>query len=174
MRTWRRSAADTTHAEDWLVRSDDLIGLVPGLGPLAGISLLGESDTWRDIGDGWLIRWDGPLTERAAHTLELVGHPMVLDDLLAAVGEGTAEELVAELGDELVRIDRHRHIAPIGWGYAPYDAIATQVDRMIDNAGGTASIAEIVAGVARDFGQFRGSDVLFCRAPAGAPLYNPV
>ena len=139
-------------AEHWLATATDLIALVPGLDPLAGAMLLAESTTWHDIGDSWYIRWDGTLAEKAAYVLELVGHPMHINDLIETIGTGTPEELVADLGDELGRVDRHFFIAPTAWGYTPYDDIAAWIDRNIDNAGGTASVAELIAGITRDFG----------------------
>lgn len=140
------------NAETWLHRAGDLIELVPGLDPLAGIMLLAESTTWYDIGDGWMIRWDGTLTEKAAQVLELVGHPMTPDELIATIGDGTVEELIDDLGDELVRIDHHHYIAPTGWGYTPYAAYMDDIDRHIDTAGGTASVASVIAAIARDHG----------------------
>ena len=59
-------ALDEAAGGDWLVRADDLFARVDGLRPGSGLALLAESKTWRDIGDGWLVRWDGTLQDKAA------------------------------------------------------------------------------------------------------------
>ena len=150
------AALDNAAGGDWLTRTDDLLTHIQGLSHEAGLALLTESDAWREIGDGWMVRWDGTLVDKAARVMQLVGEPMTSTELVEAIGSGTPKTLVTEMlagtDSTLVRVDRQFRLAPTEWGHEPYTPIAGIIDRKIDFAGGVASISGIITEAASDFG----------------------
>lgn len=81
-------ALDEALGDEWLFQVEHLLGRLPGpVRPEAALSFLMESGVWRDIGDGWLVRWDGPLQSKAERVLALVGRPMTPAELVEAIAD---------------------------------------------------------------------------------------
>ena len=143
---------DQAIGDAWLVRAEDLVvGLGHPVHPEASLKLLEDTGPWRDIGDGWLVRWDGTLQAKAARVLELVGRPMTPAELIEAIGYGSERTLKGQRGS-LVRIDMQFHLALPGWGYEEYEGIATEIKQRIKRGGGVASRAAIIDEFTRSFG----------------------
>ncbi len=148
---------DGAVGDEWLVKAEDLIDCLPGpVRPEEARWLLMESDRWRDIGDGWLVRWDVPLPVKAERVLHLVGRPMTPDELIEAVGESSAKVLKQYRGS-LVRIDKHFRLALPEWGYEEYEGIATEIDQRIERGSGVASMSAMIEEFVRDFDVKAGS-----------------
>ncbi len=137
----------------WLVREDDL---GPGLDiPVSGDTAVGfllASGAWRDIGDGWLVRWDGPIQVKAERVLRLTCRPMTPAELVEAIGSGSEASIKNQRGSRLVRIDKQFHLALSDWDYEEYGGITTEIDERIERGGGAASVAAIMTEFVRDFG----------------------
>lgn len=143
--------------DDWLIYFEDLCDNLPG--PVQAeevLALLTESGRWRDIGDGWLVRWDVPLYVKAERVLHMVGRPMTPTELTEAIGESSAKVLKQYRGS-LVRIDKHFRLALPEWGYEEYEGITTEIDQRIKRGGGIASMSAMLEEFVRDFDVKTGS-----------------
>ena len=151
------SQVDEAIGDAWLVRPEDLFAeQLTCIHLASGIQLLAESGRWRDIGDGWLVRWDGPLQDKAARVLELVGRPMTPAELIEAIGYGS-ERTLKQQRDSLIRIDKQFRLALPEWDYEEYKSITVEINQRIERGGGVASVSEIVTEFVRDFGVKKGS-----------------
>ena len=57
-----KAQVDATVGDEWLVLVEQLVREVPAFGDAAtAVRFLVETGKWRDIGNGWLVRWDGPI-----------------------------------------------------------------------------------------------------------------
>ena len=147
------NSLDDALGEEWLVKTEDLPCHLPGrLRSEAARSFLMESGLWRDIGKGWLLRWDGPLQVKAERVLRLMSRPMTPTELIEAIGYGSERSLKNQRGSALVRIDKQFHLALPEWGYEEYEGITTEIDQRIERGGGVASISAILAEFVADFG----------------------
>ena len=165
---WLLRGEDTTRADlaqalddaadnKWLIKAEDLLGRLPGpVRPEAALELLMESKAWRDIGGGWLVRWDEPLYVKAERVLQLVGKPMTPADLVEAIGE-SSEKVLKQYRGSLMRIDKQFRLALPEWGYEEYDSIPTEISQRIERGGGVASISAMLTEFVRDFGVKEGS-----------------
>ena len=146
-------ALDDAAGDEWLFKVEHLLGRLPGpVRPEAALRFLMESGVWRDIGDGWLVRWDGPLQVKAERVLHLTGRPMTPTELIEAIGYGSEGSLKNQRGSALVRIDKQFHLALPEWGYEEYEGITTEIDQRIERGGGVASISAILMEFVSDFG----------------------
>ncbi len=165
---WLLQGVDTVHADiaqmfddavgdEWLIKVEALCDHLPGrVQPEAALELLIESERWRDIGDGWLVRWDVPLYVKAERVLRLVGRPMTPTELIEAIGESSAKVLKQYRGS-LVRIDKHFRLALPEWGYEEYEGIVAEIDQRIERGGGVASMSAMLEEFVRDFDVKAGS-----------------
>ena len=119
---------------------------------------------WREIGDGWLVRWDGTLQVKAARVLELVGRPMTPAELIEAIGYGS-EATLKNKPRSLVRVDMQFHLALPEWGYEEYEGIATEIKQRIQRGGGVASCAAIIDEFTKDFGNRVSSIMTYLNLP---------
>ena len=150
-------ALDDAIGENWLVKAEDLLrDLSAPVRPEAALSLLMESGAWRDIGEGWLVRWDVPLHVKAERVLHMVGRPMAPSELIEAIGESSAKVLKYSRGS-LVRIDKQFRLALPEWGYEEYEGITTEINQRIERGDGVASVTAIMKEFIRDFGVKEGS-----------------
>ena len=139
--------------DGWLVRVDELFNAFANhVHPEAACIFLLESGKWRDIGDDWLVRWDGPLQVKAERVLRLVGEPMTPAELVEAIGHGSEGSIKNQRGTTLVRIDKQFRLALPEWGYEEYEGITTEIDQRIERGGGVASISAIMTEFVNDFG----------------------
>ena len=137
-------ALDAAASDEWLFKAAHLVCRLPGfVRPEAALSLLLESGVWRDIGDGWLVRWDGPLQAKAERVLALVGRPMTPAELVEAIGYGS-EGTLKNKPRSLVRVDKNFHLALPEWGYEEYEGITTEIKQRIERGGGVASRAAMI------------------------------
>jgi hypothetical protein len=147
------AALDRATDGEWLVATDSLARLLAGIcDPAVAVRLLVESGRWRDIGDAWLVRWDGPLQAKAERVLRLTGTPMTPAELIRAIGHGSEGALKNQRGDRLVRIDKHFRLALPEWGFEEYDGIAAEIRQRIDRGGGIARVSDIIDEFTRSFG----------------------
>lgn len=150
-------ALDDASGQEWLIQPEDLLSGLPGpVRPEAVRRLLMESGAWRDIGEGWMVRWDVPLHVKAERVLHLVGRPATPAELIEAVGESSEKVLKYSRGS-LVRIDKQFRLALPEWGYEEYEGITTEIDQRINRGGGVASVSAILREFVRDFGVKEGS-----------------
>lgn len=148
---------DDAAGDEWLTSVEDLCNKLPGpVLPEAVLALLMESGRWRDIGEGWLVRWDVPLYVKAERVLHMVGRPMTPTELIEAIGESSARVLKQYRGS-LVRIDKHFRLALPEWGYKEYEGIVAEIDRRIERGGGVASMSAMLEEFVRDFDVKAGS-----------------
>ena len=135
---WLLRGADTTRADfaqalddaaddEWLINVEGLLGRLPDpVRPEAARELLMESEAWRDIGEGWLVRWDGPLQVKAERVLHLMGRPMTPTELIEAIGYGS-EGTLKNKPRSLVRADKQFHLALPEWGYEEYEGAVSHL-----------------------------------------------
>jgi hypothetical protein len=151
--------ADLTAALDkaidgaWLVRAEDLRnGLELAVADDTALEFLLASGTWRDIGDGWMVRWDGPIQVKAERVLRLTCRPMTPAELVEAIGSGSEGSIKNQRGSRLVRIDKHFRLALSDWGFEEYEGITREIDQRIDRGGGSASVSAIIEEFVHAFG----------------------
>lgn len=114
--------------------------------------LLVNSGRWRDIGNGWLVRWDGPIQAKAERVLRLACVPMTPHEIIAAIGHGSEGALKNQRGDRLIRVDKHFRLALPEWGLEEYEGIVPEIKQRIERGGGVARRSEIVDEFTRSFG----------------------
>ena len=137
-------ALDDAAGDEWLINVEDLCNDLPApVLPEAVLALLMESGVWRDIGEGWLVRWDGPIQAKAERVLALVGRPMTPAELVEAIGYGS-EGTLKNKPRSLVRVDKQFHLALPEWGHEEYEGITTEIKQRIERGGGVASRAAMV------------------------------
>jgi hypothetical protein len=130
---------------------------------------ISKLDCMRSIGDNYL-RWDGTTLDRLERLLRLRGEP------------ATAEELTAELGDNLnprgikyrlmndprfVRINKQSQFALPGWGFDEYTGITDEIAQEIERCGGYADADHLVRTISATYGVAETS----VRAYLGAPMF---
>ncbi|MDE0163061.1 MAG: hypothetical protein OXL98_15140 [Acidimicrobiaceae bacterium] len=144
---------DDVVGDGWLINVEDLTGALAGvMDPQALLALMADTGAWRDIGDGWLVRWDGRLEAKAERVLHLVGRPMTPAELVEAIGNGSASSIKNHRNPAMVRIDKHFRIALREWGHEKYEGIAKQIIRRIERGGGVASRVSIIEEFTARFG----------------------
>ena len=158
-------ALDDAVGDEWLFKLEHLLGRLPGPArPEAALRFLMESGVWRDIGDGWLVRWDGPLQAKAERVLALVGRPMTPAELVEAIGYGS-EGTLKNKPRSLVRVDKQFHLALPEWGDEEYDGIATEIKQRIERGGGAASRAAMFEEFTTNFGVSISSILTYLNLP---------
>ena len=152
------SALGEAVGDEWLVEAESLVASldVPVRAEVA-LSLLLDSGVWRDIGEGWLVRWDGPIQTKAERVLRLTGMPMTPAELIEKIGHGSIVSLKNQRGTTLIRIDKDFRLALAEWGYEEYEGITTEIRQRIDRGGGVASVSEIIEEFIPAFGVKEGS-----------------
>ncbi len=138
--------------DEWLVPVDQVVREVPAFGDTAAANaFLVKTGKWRDIGDGWLIRWEGPIQAKAERVLRLTCRPMTPAELVDAIGGGSEGGIKNQRGDRLIRVDKHFRLALPEWGLEEYEGIVTEIRQRIQRGGGVASKAAIIAEFTREF-----------------------
>ncbi len=144
---------DDAVGSEWVLKIADLADALAGIrDPEALLAFMMSTGAWRYIGEGWLVRWDGGLEEKAERVLRLVGRPMTPAELVEAIGYGTAASIKNLRNPELARIDKHFRIALREWGHEKYEGIANQIIKWIVRGSGVASRASIIEEFTRNFG----------------------
>jgi hypothetical protein len=147
------SDIDGSIENEWLVSTDTLVERFAGIcNPAFIVEFLSDSGRWRDIGEGWLVRWDGPLQAKAERVLKLTGVPMTPDELISAIGHGSAGALKNQRGDRLIRVDKHFRLALPEWGLEEYEGIVPEIRQRIERGGGVARKTAIIEEFTRSFG----------------------
>ena len=140
-----KQALNNAIGDDWLVETADLIGnLDVSVRSEIALNFLLETGQWRDIGDGWLVRWDGAIQHKAERVLRLTCRPMTPEELIEAIGHGSVGSLKNQHGSTLIRIDKRFRLALREWGYEEYEGITTEIEQRIDRGGGVASLSAIL------------------------------
>ena len=162
-------AIDDAVGSQWLVKVEDLTDALAGIvDPEALLAFMLGTGAWRDIGAGWLIRWDDRLEVKAERVLHLVGRPMTPAELVKAIGHGSASSIKNHRNPAMVRIDKHFRIALREWGYEKYEGIANQIIKRIERGGGVASRASIIEDFTGSFGVSESS----VRTYLGLPIFD--
>lgn len=162
-------AIDDVVGNEWLIRAEDLTGALAGsMDPRALLALMTDMGAWRDIGDGWLVRWDGRLETKAERVLHLVGRPMTPAELVTAIGHGSVASIKNHQSPAMVRVDKHFRIALREWGHERYRGIAKEIIRRIERGGGVASRASIIEEFTGSFGVSESS----VRTYLGLPIFD--
>ena len=160
---------DDVVGHQWLINAGDLTeALASTMNPNALLSFMTGTGTWRDIGDGWLVRWDGRLEEKAERILHLVARPMTPAELVEVIGHGSASSIKNHRNPAMVRIDKHFRLALREWGHEEYEGIANQIIRRIERGGGVASRASIIEDFTGSFGVSESS----VRTYLGLPIFD--
>ena len=160
---------DALAGNRWLVSIDDLSRGLSAFGDVEVLaSALVASGSWRDIGEGWLVRWDGPLLAKAERVLRLTCTPMTAAELVAAIGHGSEGTIKNRRGNRLLRVDKQFRLALPEWGLEEYEGITTEIRQRIDRGGGVASKSEIIDEFTRDFGVSIASIEAYLRTSAFA------
>ena len=140
------------------------------LSSFGGVDLLARvlaaSGAWRDIGEGWLVRWDGPIQAKAERVLRLTCAPMTPAELVAAIGHGSERSIKNQRGDRLIRVDKQFRLALPEWGLEEYEGITTEIRQRIERNGGVASKSAIIDEFTRDFGVSVSSIEIYLNLPA--------
>lgn len=148
-----QSIIDDAVGSRWVLKLEDLSDAVAGIrDPDALLVFMVGTGAWRDIGEGWLVRWDGRLEVKAERVLRLVGRPMTPAELVEAIGNGSVTSIKNLRNPEMVRIDKHFRIALREWGHEKYEGIANQIIKRIERGGGVASRASIIEDFITNFG----------------------
>jgi len=143
---------------EWLVEADKLAaGLSIRVHPEVALGFLMGTGLWRDIGDGWLVRWDGAIQHKAERVLRLTCRPMTPDELIEAIGHGSVGSLKNQRGSTLIRVDKEFRLALLEWGYEEYEGIITEIEQRIDRSGGVASVSAMLEEFVPAFGVKEGS-----------------
>ena len=162
-------AIDDVVGDEWLINVEDLTGALAGImDPEVLLALMTGTGAWRDMGDGWLVRWDGRLEVKAERVLHLVGRPMTPAELVEAIGHGSASSIKNHRNPAMVRIDKHFRIALREWGHEEYEGIAKQIIRRIERGGGVASRASIIEDFTGSFGVSESS----VKTYLGLPIFD--
>ena len=67
-----KTALGDAIGDEWLVKADELVeALGIHVHPEVAIGCLLDTGPWRDIGDGWLIKWNGTIHDKAERVLRL-------------------------------------------------------------------------------------------------------
>lgn len=153
--------------DEWLVSIEEL---ARGLSAFGDVEVLANalvaSGSWRDIGEGWVVRWDGPLLAKAERVLRLTCTPMTPAELVAAIGHGSEGTIKNRRGNSLLRVDKQFRLALPEWGLEEYEGITTEIRQRIDRGDGVASKSEIIDEFTRDFGVSIASIEAYLRLPA--------
>ncbi|MCY4134520.1 MAG: hypothetical protein OXG30_06355 [bacterium] len=148
-----KQALDQEIGEQWLIEAKDLTdSLDIFVRPEIALSILIESGQWRDIGDGWLVRWDGAIQDKAERVLKLICRPMTPGELIEAIGHGSISSLKNRKGSNLMRVDKAFRLALRDWGMEEYEGIITEITQRIERGGGVASKSAIIDEFTNDFG----------------------
>ncbi|MCQ3812305.1 MAG: hypothetical protein KTV68_17330 [Acidimicrobiia bacterium] len=155
----------------WLVNIEDILcdREIPVLPDVAQNIML-DSGGWRNIGDGWLLKWDGTIHDKAERILRLTCKPMTPAELVEAIGHGSARSLKNRRGSNLMRVDMAFRLAPKDWGLEEYEGIITEITQRIERGGGVASKAAIIEEFTNNFGNSVTSIIM----NLGLPIFNVV
>lgn len=157
--------------DEWLINAEDVLCGVDHLVLLdVAQSILVDSGGWRDIGDGWLVKWDGTLPDKAERVLKLTCRPMTPAELIEAIGYGSVGSLKNRQGSNLMRVDMAFRLAPRDWGMEEYEGIITEIIQRIERGGGVASKSAIIDEFTNDFG----NSVTSIDMNLGLPIFNVV
>jgi len=157
--------------DEWLLEADELnAGLSVQAHPEVALSFLLDTGQWRDIGDGWLVRWDGAIQHKAERVLRLTCRPMTPEELIEAIGHGSVGSLKNQHGSTLIRVDKKFRLALQEWGYEEYEGITTEITQRIERGGGVASKTAIIDEFTKDFG----ISVTSINMNLGLPIFNVV
>ena len=153
--------------DEWLVSIEELGRGLSSFGEVETVKrVLTASGAWRDIGEGWLVRWDGPLLAKAERVLRLTCTPMTAAELVAAIGHGSEGTIKNQRGDRLIRVDKQFRLALPEWGLEEYEGITTEIRQRIERNGGVASKSAIIDEFTRDFGVSVSSIEIYLNLPA--------
>ena len=152
--------AASTHLDDvtqarWLIHEEELTPQNEISRPKSSAAQDAlRSKKWRDIGEGWHVRWDGNIGDKAERVLRLVGQPIGISDLMRHLGQGSERSLRNRISesDILIRIDADFTVALAEWGLEEYEGIATEIIQRIERGGGVASRSAIIEEFTTDFG----------------------
>ena len=164
-------ALDEAIADEWLVKADELVeSLSVSVNSEVALGFLLDTGKWRDIGDGWLVRWDGAIQHKAERVLRLTCRPMTPEELIEAIGHGSVGYLKNQRGSTLVRVDKEFRLALPEWEYEEYEGIVTEIEQRIDRGGGVASKTAIIEEFTSEFGV----SIASININLGLPIFNVV
>ena len=158
---------DTLVGDRWIVSTEELGRELSSYGDVEVLTrVLAASLAWRDIGEGWLVRWDGPIQAKAERVLRLTCTPMTPAELVVAIGHGSERSIKNQRGDRLIRVDKQFRLALPEWGLEEYEGITTEIRQRIERGGGVASRSAIIDEFTRDFGVSISSIEAYLSLPA--------
>ncbi len=142
----------TRLGDSWLVRQEEVDVVLGKVAHLDAVhKLLPGLGKWRDIGDGWWVKWDGTIFDKAERVLRLTCTPMTPAALSKAVGGGTPRSIRNISGTSMMRVDKKFRIALREWGLEEYEGIHTEIKQRIERGGGVASVAAITKEFVNNF-----------------------
>lgn len=178
---WVRHDADSVEAvaravrislaSDWLLPRESLVtaassfGLVADLSDTHMESLLG----WRPIGDGWWVRWDGPIGDKAERVLALTLRAVSVEEMNRLIGDGHADSTLQNVlssDDRFVRVSMRREYALAEWGWEEYSTVAQEIAERIERSGGEANLNDVMIALFNDFGLKEATVRAYAASPA--------
>ena len=155
--------------DEWLIKEQNVLDHIDGL-VISDVaqSMLTGSGGWRDIGGGWLVKWDGDIWDKAERVLRLACRPMTPAELAEAIGHGSSRTIRNVRGTNLMRLDKAFRLVPRDWGMHEYKGIVAEITQRIELGGGIASKAAILDEVANQFSV----KVSSVRANLALPIFN--
>jgi len=111
--------------------------------------------------DGHLVHWSGTLADKAVAILRLHGHPMTIDEVLDAIGEGSRGTLVNYFASDRRVVRRGPKKWGLSeWGGERYESLAKAIAEELDRAGGGLPLESLVRRVSERFEVGRNSIVI--------------
>ena len=117
--------------------------------------------------EDYLVRWNVPTADKLHFALASLSEPSTAEELLAFAGERRSVQGARNIMSVDNRFTRtsQRQWGLSEWGLPEYRGIALSIRKMLEDAGGSLPIAEVLEKMHGVFGTPKGSVSAFCRAP---------
>lgn len=165
------SSVRVTLEGEWLLTRDKLLEMVAGVGILVDLN---DADVemvsgWRCIGDGWWIRWDGSLGDKAERVLRLALRALGPAEMNELIGDGHANSSIQNVlssDDRFTRVSMDLQFALTCWGWEEYSSAAQEIAERVERAGGEAVLADVIIELVNQFGLKESTVRAYASTPA--------
>lgn len=164
-------AARAALADEWLLDRNTLVDAASSVGLVAELSdeqletLLG----WRAIGDGWWVRWDGAIGDKAERVLSLALRAIGVEEMNRLIGDGHADSSVQNVlasDERFVKVSMQLEYALAEWGWEEYSTAAKEIAERIERSGGEANLDDVVISLFNEFGLKEATVRAYAASPA--------
>lgn len=158
-------------ASDWLLDRESLVSAASSFGLVAELSdgqlelILG----WRPVGDGWWVRWDGAIGDKAERVLSLAMRAVGIEEMNRLIGDGNADSSVQNVlasDERFVRVSMQQEYALAEWGWEEYSTVAQEIAERIERSGGEANLNDVVITLFDEFGLKEATVRAYAASPA--------